>query len=112
MGTRMRSVDLAWTLAASAKDHLDTAERNLIYVALGSGDTYSAIRRLISVAVRERVPLPQNLIDALQDWNSAHHDRDTKLSAVIRSIPIQSEPRAVNSPKKAEYLTVIRDYRR
>jgi hypothetical protein len=108
----MRSVDLAWTLAASVKDHLDAQERNLIYMALGSGDTYSAIRGLISAAVRERVWLPRNLINALLDWQSAHDDMDGKLSAVISSIPIQPEPRGVKAPKKAEYLAVIRDYRR
>jgi hypothetical protein len=115
----MRSVDLAWTLAARIKDqgsrikdHIDTPERNLIYVTLGSGDTDSAIRELISIAVRERVLMPRNVIDALLDWNSAHDDMDAKLSVVISSIPIQPEPRGAKAPKKAEYLTVSGDYRR
>lgn len=62
--------------------------------------------------MRERVLLPRNLVDALLDWNCAHDDMDAKLSADIAAIPIHPEPRRVKAPKKAEYLTNTRDYRR
>jgi hypothetical protein len=59
---------LAWALADavsvcfSAKDHLG------IYAMLGAGETYSAIERLLGIAVSNRYPLPTRLISAVAAW--------------------------------------------
>jgi hypothetical protein len=107
----MRSVDLAWALAAAIDGHLDAAMRNMIYVTLGSGDTYRAILASVSIAAKERVALPQELIDALLDWNAAHDDTGARLSGVISSVPILHRSPDVVVRQKIRPLTPVRDYR-
>jgi hypothetical protein len=66
----VRDVDLAWALADAVKDSLKRGERMNAYVALGAGDTDSAIRQLMSAAARLRIVLPSNVTHALADWSS------------------------------------------
>jgi len=40
-------VSLAWALALTAKPHLDDVERNDIFVQIGAGETFAAIRELL-----------------------------------------------------------------
>ena len=110
----MRSVDLAWTLAASVDEHLDILQRDLVYVTLGGGDTCGAIRELISIAACGRVPLPRILIDALLDWHAAHDDRDARLGVAIAAIPelTAATPAQVKAAKAVRPLTPVRSYRR
>jgi hypothetical protein len=65
---QMHDVNLAWALADAINDCLGRTERVGIYVALGSGDTHAAIRRLTSAALCKRVELATEVSDAVLDW--------------------------------------------
>ncbi|MGB8407692.1 MAG: hypothetical protein WCE30_26870 [Mycobacterium sp.] len=79
----MRDIDLAWALADAVKDSLKRGERMNAYVALGAGDTDSAIRQFVPAVVRLRVALPANVARALEKWSSVHDDESR--SFVVRS---------------------------
>jgi hypothetical protein len=105
----MRSVDLAWALAASLDEQLDISLRSLVYVRLGAGDNYGAIRALIAVAAHNRVPLPRHLIDALLDWRAAYPEPHPRLS-VITSIPALRPAPGNDDLKVVKTLTPRRLY--
>jgi hypothetical protein len=47
---------LAWALALAAKPHLGGFDRNDVFVAIGSGETFEAIRKLINFLAVKHVP--------------------------------------------------------
>src|SRR6185312_8395934 len=49
--------NLAWALADTARPHLSPAERNKVYVAIAVGETFAAIRHLITLAADKRIAL-------------------------------------------------------
>jgi hypothetical protein len=68
----MNYTQLAWSLAEACNHCLDQSERCAIYVALGSGDTRTAISRLVSAAARQPVRLSPDVAVALRAWWVAH----------------------------------------
>jgi hypothetical protein len=59
---------LAWALADAADAHLDTGERHDVYIALGAGETLSAICVLTAVIARRRLALPADLVSEFTNW--------------------------------------------
>jgi hypothetical protein len=43
----VHEADLAWALSLAVKPQLNVGERNHIFVAIGAGDTFAAIRSLL-----------------------------------------------------------------
>jgi hypothetical protein len=68
----MNYAQLAWSLAEACNHCLDPSERCTIYVALGSGDTRTAISRLVRAAARQPVRLSPEVTVALRAWWVAH----------------------------------------
>jgi len=85
---------LAWALADAvsvcftAHDHLG------VYTALGAGETYSAIGRILDIAVRKRYPLPANLISTLAVWLDTYIGNEHE--PTIRSLLMRVEPQALH----------------
>ena len=73
---RMHHVELAWALTEAADHCLDESKRFDVYLALGAGDTYTAIRDLTRILVREQVQLAAEVVAALGAWWAAHRDGD------------------------------------
>ena len=59
---------LAWALVDVVSICFTADDRLGIYTALGAGETYSAIQRMLVIAVRRRYRLPATLIAALTGW--------------------------------------------
>lgn len=60
----VRDTTLAWALAAeAAKLYLDPAERNAVFVAIGAGETFAAIRGLLRWAEIKRIPIESGLLE-------------------------------------------------
>jgi hypothetical protein len=64
--------ELAWALARAESPGLKRADRNLIYAEIGSGETYSAIVRLLINAVRRGLPLPTDVVSDARRWVSGY----------------------------------------
>jgi hypothetical protein len=42
----VQEANLAWAVAEAAKPYLSAVERDAVFVAIGAGETFAAIRRL------------------------------------------------------------------
>ena len=59
---------LAWALADAVSVCFTWLDHVGIYIALGAGETCSAIEQILGIAVRKRYPLPATLISTLAVW--------------------------------------------
>jgi hypothetical protein len=59
---------LAWKLADAMSGCLADGDHPNVYAALGAGNTFHAIRHLLTIAVRETHPVPCALVHALAVW--------------------------------------------
>ncbi len=89
----MNEAELAWALARAANPYLTATERNDVYVALGGGETFSAIGRLIAAVVRARQALPQDLLMTFGRWLDAYVGSDDEpylreLIGLVKSQPV------------------------
>lgn len=84
----MRNVQeakLAWALIEVAKPHMNAGERNLVFVTVGAGDTFAAIRSLINLVAVKRIPLRPQLAQLCAMWleGYAFHDAHEQLRRAI-----------------------------
>jgi hypothetical protein len=82
--------DLAWALALTAKPHLGAVERNDVFVAIGSGETFDAIRRLIKLVAIKRIPVKADLVRECMSWLSGYvgHEDERPLRYGIQAFVI------------------------
>src|ERR1700751_1134724 len=59
---------LAWAVAEAAKPYLNAVERNAVFVAIGAGDTFAAIRGLLRSVEIKRIPLGLDLLQQCRTW--------------------------------------------
>jgi hypothetical protein len=64
--------DLAWTLALAVKPQLSAGEHNFIFVTIGAGDMFGAIRTLIKWVVIKRIPMTPDLARRCASWLDAY----------------------------------------
>lgn len=76
-------MELAWALTEAADHCLDESKRFDVYLALGAGDTYTAIRDLTRILVREQVQLAAEVVAALRAWWAAHQGGDDHHAAAL-----------------------------
>jgi hypothetical protein len=72
---------LAWTLAETASPFLDSDQRNQMFVAIGIGDTFAAIRLALEVISRAHCNVEECTATRLRDWLNAYlcHDDEPRL---------------------------------
>jgi hypothetical protein len=59
---------VAWAVAVAAKPYLSAVERNAVFVAIGAGETFAAIRRLLRSVEIKRIPLGPDLLQQCRTW--------------------------------------------
>jgi hypothetical protein len=82
--------NLAWALAEAVSVCFTPKDQLGIYTTLGAGETYSAIKRMLDIAVRKRYPLPARLISALAAWLDCYIGNEHE--PTIRSLLNRVEP--------------------
>jgi hypothetical protein len=85
-------VNLAWALASAAKPYLTIRQRHVVFVTIGAGDTFAAIRMLMkSVAFRE-IPVRSELIRWCRSWlgTYAGHEEAHYLHDLVEELTVQS----------------------
>jgi hypothetical protein len=87
--------DLAWALAETAKPHLSAAERYDIFMAIGAGETFAAIRQLFRWVAIKGIPVGLDLVERCAAWLHAYggHEDERDLRRLIESflIPLPFE---------------------
>jgi hypothetical protein len=91
--------ELAWSLAEVASRCLDAVERNNVFVAIGTGETFTAIGLLLGAITREGSRVETRLSARLSTWLGAYagHDDEPRLRRLISraSYGFWDEPTAV-----------------
>jgi hypothetical protein len=64
--------DLAWALAEAAKPYLTAVERNHVFMAIGAGETFAAIRGLFKSVAIKRIALHPDLVQQCTTWLHAY----------------------------------------
>ena len=59
---------LAWTLAEAVKPYMTVDERHNVFVAIGSGETFAAIRGLFNSVAIKRIALRPDLVQECITW--------------------------------------------
>jgi hypothetical protein len=99
------------TFAGHGKISRTRSKRFDVYVALGAGDTYAAIRDLTRVAAREPAELAAGVVAALGAWWATHEDTDDHYEAAhvaeLRALPEPQPP-----PRDIKPLCINRKYLR
>jgi len=83
-------IDLAWALALAVKPQLNVGEHNYIFVTIGAGDTFAAIRALLKWVVLKRIPVAPDLALRCASWLDAYagHEDEKYLRRLIDGQPV------------------------
>jgi hypothetical protein len=68
----VQAANLAWALIECAKPGLNARERNYVFVTVGAGDTFAAIRSLINLIAAKHIPLRPHLVQLCTTWLDAY----------------------------------------
>jgi hypothetical protein len=110
----VQEAKLAWALIEAAKSHMNTGERNYVFVTIGAGDTFAAIRSLINLVGGKRIPLHPHLVQLCAIWlhGYAFHDEHESLRGVVEdvlrlnTIKVSPASRRLSTAKPPPLLTV------
>ena len=109
----MVDTELAWQLADAAKGHLDAAQRNEVYIAIGVGDSFSAARFLLQTIVRAEIAVRTEVILQLNRWVDSYRDHpdEARLRELIRRVAIEPFDDSRRAPAPPRVLTPVMRYR-
>jgi hypothetical protein len=114
----MTEINLAWALADAAKPHLNAVERCHLFVAIGAGETFPAIRHLLKLAAIKRMPLRPDLVQQCVSWLQAYdghtderylrHLIENNLSPyslhVLAALPVN---RTTTAPRNGQVVALV-----
>jgi hypothetical protein len=82
---RLDEANLAWALAQAVKPQLNVGERNYVFVAIGAGDMFAAIRALLKWVALKRIPVAPDLARRCVSWLDAYvgHEDEQYLRRLI-----------------------------
>lgn len=106
----VQETNLAWALIDCAKPQLNARERNYVFVAVGAGDTFAAIRTLINLIAAKRVPLRPHLVQLCATWLDSYalHEEYGQLRRVMDGFVMPHTIAAAAGRSRARGLPVWR----
>jgi hypothetical protein len=60
--------DMAWLVVDAVKSCLTDYERTMVFIELGCGESYLAIKRILAVLLSNRMTLPVAILSKLTGW--------------------------------------------
>lgn len=87
MAPLVEETNLAWALAEAITPHLSAVERNHVFVVIGAGEAFAAIRHLFKSAAFKRIPLRPDLLRQCTSWLHAYvgHEDERYLRHLIEN---------------------------
>jgi hypothetical protein len=81
----VKESNLAWALIEAVKQNLSLPERNRVFIAIGAGDTFAAIRQLINLIAAKHIPLRPQLLQVCATWLDTYavHEEHGRLRRLI-----------------------------
>jgi hypothetical protein len=94
----VQEADLAWALAEAVKPYVSTVERNHVFMAIGAGENFSAIRGLFKSVAIKRIALRPDLVQQCTTWLHAYvgHKDEQYLRHLIEEFGSLFDPRSGN----------------
>jgi hypothetical protein len=88
MVQNVEETNLAWALVDAARPHLAESERSRVFVAVGAGDTFAAIRILLKLLSAKRIPLRADLVRRCTTWLGTYsrHEEEQHLRRLIECL--------------------------
>jgi hypothetical protein len=92
---------LAWALADAVSVCFTAKDQLGIYTTLGAGENYSAIDRMLDIAVRKRYPLPATLINTLAAWLDCYigNEHEPTTRSLLNRVEPQALPTTAPPPR-------------
>jgi hypothetical protein len=96
MAGRLDEANLAWELASAAKPHLGADDRDRIFVAIGAGETFEAMRMLIKFLAVKRIPVTLDMALECNAWERGYvgHQDSWSLRRYIGHFVLEDTVRA------------------
>jgi hypothetical protein len=81
----LQEANLAWSLIEAAKPELAPRERNHVFISVGAGDSFTAIRILLKLIAVKQIPLSPRLVQLCNTWLKAYalHEDYEPLQLII-----------------------------
>jgi hypothetical protein len=100
MQRRVHEANLAWALARAAEPHLDTVDHNDIFSAIGAGETFEAICRLLKFVAVKRIPVKPDLPFGCRSWLHGYVGTRTSstFDATSRTLLLRTSSRTLTPP--------------
>ena len=111
----VQETNLAWALADAVKPYLSAVECNHVFMAIGAGEPFAAIRGLLKSAVIKRIALQPDLMQPCTTWLHAYggHNDERYLQSLIEaylvphSIPVPTTVRINRLPTTAKFRQLV-----
>jgi hypothetical protein len=86
----VEETSLAWALAEAAKPYLSAVERQNVFVAIGAGYSFAAVRQLLKWVAIKRICLRPDLVQRCTTWLQAYvgHDDQRHLRRLVEDFVI------------------------
>jgi hypothetical protein len=99
MAPLVQETNLAWALAEAVKPHMSVVERNHVFVVIGAGETFAAIRHLFKSAAFKRISLRPDLLRECTSWLDAYvgHEDERYLRHLIENYLIPDSIRVLSA---------------
>lgn len=95
----VQETNLAWALIEAAKPYLDARQRNHVFVTIGAGDTFAAVRQVLKLIAAKQILLPPHLVQQCAAWLDTYalHEEHEHLRSLIEGF-LMSDPVQASTP--------------
>ncbi|MUL68185.1 hypothetical protein BOO86_27190 [Mycobacterium sp. CBMA 234] len=96
----VQEANLAWSLIEAVKPQLDERERNHVFISVGAGDSFTAIRILVKLIAVKQIPLQPQVIQLCATWLEAYalHEDHERLQLLIEGFAPADKHRSLALP--------------
>ncbi|WP_231977691.1 tryptophanase [Mycobacterium sp. E2989] len=90
-GPTISDEDMAWLLADAVTSGLTGYERTLVFIELGCGEGYLAIKRILTTLLSNPIPLPVSIFSKLAVWLNSYagNPEESQLRMMLDVIRLQ-----------------------
>jgi hypothetical protein len=109
----MVDTELAWELADAARGHLDTYQRDKVYIGIAVGDVFGTVTFLLQTIVRAGLAVRGDLAPKLLRWIASYDDHPAQahLRYLIGRVRIQPADPPRGIPASPVRLATLRGRR-
>jgi hypothetical protein len=99
----VQETNLAWQLIEAAKPQLDARECNHVFISVGAGDAFTAVRILLKLIAIKQIPLSPRLVQLCTGWLDAYalHEDYERLRVIIDDLAVTASDFRVRSTARS-----------